>query len=49
MIPLIKQRTDGITNAAMHALIVAAFGSAARQNPTLDCDPLDENHSFLQP
>ena len=49
VIPLIKGRTEGVTNAAMHSLIVAAFGNDPRQNPTLDCDPLDENHSFLQP
>ena len=49
VIPLIKERTEGVTNAAMQALIIAAFGNAARQNPTLDCDPLDEHHFFLQP
>jgi len=49
VIPLIKERAEGVTNAAMQSLIIAAFGNAARQNPTLDCDPLDENHSFLQP
>ena len=49
VIPLIKERAEGVTNAAMQALIIAAFGNAARQNPTLDCDPRDEKHFFLQP
>jgi len=49
VIPLIRDRTDGLTNLAMQTLILQAFGTDARQNPTLDCDPLDENHFFLHP
>lgn len=54
VIPLIRNVADGMsanamTNLAMQTLIQQAFGADARQHPTLDCDPLDENHSFLQP
>ena len=47
-IPLIREHSNGVTNLAMQTLIQQAFGATARQNPTLDCDPFDENQSFLQ-
>ena len=49
VVPLIRDHSNGVTNLAMQTLIQQAFGSDARQNPTLDCDPLDENQSFLHP
>jgi hypothetical protein len=49
MVPIVRQRTAGMTNLALQKLIQAKFGAGARQNPMLDCDALAENQVFLQP
>jgi hypothetical protein len=49
VVPIIKQRSNGVTNLALQKLIQAAFGAGARQNPMLDCDPRAESRAFLQP
>ncbi len=49
IIPLLRQRSPGVTNAQLQGLIQQRFGADAKQNPKLDCDADAEQRAFLQP
>lgn len=49
VVPIVKARINRLSNLALQNLIQRAFGTGARQNPMLDCDPGAENRIFLEP
>jgi hypothetical protein len=49
VVPIIRQRTAGLTNIALQQIIQGSFGPGARQHPKIDCDPSAEPRVFLQP
>ena len=48
-VPIFSAHSHGLTNLQVQKLLQDAFGPNARQNPMLDCDPVLEDHIFLQP